>query len=160
MDTAKLNDWLQVIGLFGVIGSLIFVGLQMKQDREIALSVAFQARAESTAETLLSMSQNEAYVSVYAALNSGDFETITGKDRTAFSIAMVGGMYLWENSYYQFRDGFLPEDHWIRTRTQMKGILNNSITRGIAKSHLPNLLPEFREELEGVISEIEAATGP
>ena len=34
MDSAKLNDWLQVVGLFGVIASLIFVGLQMKQDRD------------------------------------------------------------------------------------------------------------------------------
>ena len=44
MDSAKLNDWLQVIGLFGVIASLIFVGLQMKQDREIALAGTYQDR--------------------------------------------------------------------------------------------------------------------
>ena len=41
MDAAKLNDWLQVIGFFGVIASLIFVGFEIKQAHEIALSEAY-----------------------------------------------------------------------------------------------------------------------
>ena len=35
MDSAKLNDWLQVIAIFALVASLIFVGLQMKQTQEI-----------------------------------------------------------------------------------------------------------------------------
>lgn len=37
MVSKELNDWLQVVGLFGVLGGLIFVGIQLKQDRDIAL---------------------------------------------------------------------------------------------------------------------------
>lgn len=36
MKSKKLNDWLQVIGLFGVIASLIFVGIQVRQTQVIA----------------------------------------------------------------------------------------------------------------------------
>jgi hypothetical protein len=36
MDSGKFNDWLQVGGLFAVLGGLIFVGLQLMQDRQIA----------------------------------------------------------------------------------------------------------------------------
>ena len=36
MDSAKLNDWAQVIGIFALVGSLIFIGLQMQQDRRLA----------------------------------------------------------------------------------------------------------------------------
>ena len=36
MDSGKLYDWLQVGGLFAVLGGLIFVGLQLMQDRQIA----------------------------------------------------------------------------------------------------------------------------
>ncbi len=36
MDSAKLNDWMQVLGMFAIVASLIFVGLQMKQSRDIA----------------------------------------------------------------------------------------------------------------------------
>jgi len=156
MDTAKLNDWLQVVGLFGVVASLVFVGLQMKLDREIASSQAFQARAESTAEVLLSMSQNEAYVAVIAAQNTGDLDSITEKEKVAFGTAMTAGMYMWENSYYQYRDGFLPEDHWLRIRAQMKRILTGPISRSIAMRRLETWRPEFRAELESVIAETAA----
>ena len=37
MNVGKLNDWLQVLGLFGVLGGLIFVGLQLRLDRQVAL---------------------------------------------------------------------------------------------------------------------------
>lgn len=37
MNSAKLNDWMQVFGIFALVGSLIFIGLQMKQEREIAI---------------------------------------------------------------------------------------------------------------------------
>jgi hypothetical protein len=35
-NSEKLNNWLQVAGMFGVLGGLIFVGLQLAQDRQIA----------------------------------------------------------------------------------------------------------------------------
>jgi hypothetical protein len=40
MDSAKVNDWMQVVGIFAVVASLLFVGLQMKQTHEIALAEA------------------------------------------------------------------------------------------------------------------------
>jgi len=36
MDSAKLNDELQILGMLGIIASLIFVGMQLKQTDEIA----------------------------------------------------------------------------------------------------------------------------
>ncbi len=45
MDSAKLNDWMQVLGMFAIVASLIFVGLQMKQSRDIALGEGAVANA-------------------------------------------------------------------------------------------------------------------
>jgi len=38
MISKKLNEWLQVLGLFGVLGGLIFVGLQLNLDRQVAIT--------------------------------------------------------------------------------------------------------------------------
>ena len=38
MDSQRLHDWLQAIGIAAVVASLIFVGLQIKQSDEIALA--------------------------------------------------------------------------------------------------------------------------
>ena len=33
-----MNDWLQLIGMAGIIGSLIFVGLELRQGRRVSLN--------------------------------------------------------------------------------------------------------------------------
>ncbi len=48
MSSTRLNDWLQIVAMFALVGSLIFVGLQMRQAQEIALSQAYQARADQS----------------------------------------------------------------------------------------------------------------
>ena len=44
LDNSKLNDWLQLAASVGVILSLIFVGLEIKQSREIAIADIYQQR--------------------------------------------------------------------------------------------------------------------
>ena len=36
MDSEKINSWLQILGMLGIVASLIFVGLQIKQTDAIA----------------------------------------------------------------------------------------------------------------------------
>ena len=46
MDSGKLNDWMQVIGIFAVVVSLVFVGLQIRQDQDIAIVDSMPIRFE------------------------------------------------------------------------------------------------------------------
>ena len=48
MDSAKVNDWMQVVGIFAVVASLIFVGLQLQQDDRTA-RLELYGRAEEQA---------------------------------------------------------------------------------------------------------------
>ena len=50
MDSQKLHDWLQVIGIAAVVASLIFVGLQIKQSDEIALAEVLESVATRAIE--------------------------------------------------------------------------------------------------------------
>jgi hypothetical protein len=38
MNSDKLRDWLQLVGMLAVVASLLFVGLQIRQSDEIAMS--------------------------------------------------------------------------------------------------------------------------
>jgi hypothetical protein len=42
MNNGHSRDWLLILGQFGVIALLLFVGMQIKQDHEIALLCACQ----------------------------------------------------------------------------------------------------------------------
>ena len=59
MDSSKLNDWLQVIGLFSVVASLIFVGLQMQLDRRLARAELGAGSLEFVASVALARSDPE-----------------------------------------------------------------------------------------------------
>ena len=45
MNSQKLHDWLQIFGIPAVVGSLMFVGLQIKQSDDIALAEVFESSA-------------------------------------------------------------------------------------------------------------------
>jgi hypothetical protein len=45
MNSTKLNDWLEIVGIFAVVASLIFVGLELRQTHLIAMAQAYQERA-------------------------------------------------------------------------------------------------------------------
>jgi hypothetical protein len=58
MVAKELNDWLQVIGLFGILGGLFFVGLQMKFDRQVAMATAVDAGSDWNNDWSLLVTEN------------------------------------------------------------------------------------------------------
>ena len=58
MDSAKLNDWMQVVGIFAVVVSLLFVGLQMRQSQSIAMSEGALANAANSIDKNAAIREN------------------------------------------------------------------------------------------------------
>ena len=46
MKKVSIDVWIQLIGMLGVLGGLVFVGLEMLQSHRIALAAQHQARSE------------------------------------------------------------------------------------------------------------------
>ena len=47
MKKVSLDTWIQLLGMVGLLGGLIFVGLEMKQSQLIALAGQQQARVNT-----------------------------------------------------------------------------------------------------------------
>ena len=45
VTSAKLKDWLEIVGLFAVVASLLFVGMQMRQEAAIAATDSVWSRS-------------------------------------------------------------------------------------------------------------------
>ena len=58
MDSAKLNDWMQVIGIFALVASLVFVGFQVKQTDDIATDDVFDSIIVNTIELSSLIAEN------------------------------------------------------------------------------------------------------
>jgi hypothetical protein len=123
MNTARINDWLQVIGQFALVASLIFVGLQMRQTQAIALSQAYQARADQSIAVMLAGIDNDTTLSYWAKRNGSIDEELTPQER-AYGIGFVLARFIhWENVHYQYQQGFVSEEHWNTLLAEMRGRL-------------------------------------
>lgn len=90
MESRSQRDWLQILGQFGVVASLIFVGLQMKQDHEIALSVAYQARTATLVEFLMANATDELARSAMSKSISGSTDLTPGETFTLNQLTTAG----------------------------------------------------------------------
>jgi len=131
IDTSKFREWLEVIGIFGVIMSLIFVGLEMRQSQEIALSAAYQARADSSMEIRMAALESESLQTANAKLREGQgFESFTPEEYSAMTALMGGNLVYLENMHYQFINGFITKEHWETNRAELRGLLNRDKSWG------------------------------
>ena len=109
MNKIELNDWLQILGMFGVIASLIFVGLQMRQSQQIALAGQVQARAEMLTNRSLALMEGEVEA-VYSALRqsaqNNEFQAPVSElsERVNFQISnqLAWSVGIMTNTFYQY----------------------------------------------------------
>jgi hypothetical protein len=83
MDSGKLNDRLQMLGMLGIIASLVFVGLQLKQTDEIA-SIEGQENAVQRHYDMLSLMAENADVWQRGCL---------GEELSAFERVLFGKIF-------------------------------------------------------------------
>ena len=156
MDSSKINDWLQVVGLFGVIGSLLFVGLQMQQDRQVAILAAYQARTDLTVEMTMEMATNS---EMRLALNKNrreGFASLTPSEIPLVMFQASAQMYMTENIHFQYISGFLPEEHWRKSRAVLKSSIRMGPMRFVYENNPEEWRESFGELVEEIIEEIDA----
>jgi len=153
VETSKLGDWLQVLGMFGVMASLVFVGLQMKQTHEIALSNIYQTRSNATVEQAMAAAISPDLINVFAKAYSGQADHLTMQEAIALEQYLAASVTMLENNYHQFRSGFLPEEHWQRNLSELKCTLSSPVRRKMIMSwpyseSFTNVLRQITEEFD------------
>jgi len=123
MDSAKLNDWMQVFGIFAVVASLIFVGFQMKQSQEIAIANQYQARAVTAVELqearqqseVISRREGQLWMDSYG-LPDGFDENLTAEEFGVLIFDARRVLYAYDNNHFQYNAGFITEEAWQANR--------------------------------------------
>ena len=152
-----------------IVASLIFVGYQLKQDRDIAIAEAFQVRAIASAEAFRDLASDENAVRgiirarysvnpdepMPAGLRPEELAEVPAIELFAATLHLLSGIYIWDNSHFQYTHGFLPESHWQRVRkTIEEGLYNDPVTRFSLSEYSYLMRPEFRMEIDSIIKEL------
>jgi len=144
----KLNDWLQIVGLFGVIGSLIFVGIQLKQTQDIALSETYQNRTTATVDMNAGAMSSPEFLSGLSKVYLDKSDELTMPEAVALEWYIGTSLTVLENNHRQFQAGFLLQEHWQRNLEELECMFSVPLFREIANEW------DFRESFGKVILDV------
>ena len=110
MRKVAIGDLIQLLGMVGIIGSLIFVGLEKQQSQRIAVASQQQGRAA------IALDMINAFYEVDAGFQSTyfdkDFNYQLSTEVIAYRNMVHKGWLLYENDFYQYKQGLMDELTW------------------------------------------------
>lgn len=160
MSNVKIRNWLEVIGIFGVIASLIFVGLQMRQSQKIAMSSVNLQRTDTVVQMLSDMATDPTWRSVWHKRISDDFDSWTADESASYLFFSLAQAYRYQDSYWQYNQGFTTEDRWRIERAALKLSLTESPPFRALMEDSYFWTDAFNLEVEKILAEIESTERP
>ena len=175
LEFAKLKtskkDIVEIAGIFSVVASLMFVGMQLYLDRKVALADQYFNRAESAKADRRALLESDDYMQYMEELWAlgepppvwdDDWEIAARvKDGTisvrsaeaaikAHQLSIIG----YDSVYFQYQQGLLDEELWQGLRSTLKGRMARNDMVGVLYSRFAR--STIRPEIEEILREIEA----
>ncbi|MBM89379.1 MAG: hypothetical protein CMQ41_13485 [Gammaproteobacteria bacterium] len=118
-----INVLIQLVGMLGVIASLIFVGLQMRQTQQIALAAQAQARTEMLLTRHMTFLEGRSELGYRAFATP--YAELTPEERWVRDLHSSWLRDLQQNNYFQYRLGFLNEEQWQVIQARIAQVWSN-----------------------------------
>ena len=112
---------LSLVGVMGVIASLIFVGLELKQSQRIALAGQQQARTELNSNRLLTELELLGEIGSIAIKAGIEWEEMDKQQKIIREQTQRLFWTLLENNFFQNEMGLLSEELWDQVDKRIKG---------------------------------------
>ena len=136
----SFDTWIQLLGMLGVLGGLIFVGLEMRQNYKIALGNQHQGRTELRASLLMSPLEGNIDAVKVEFL---DWEEQTEEQKQITIQIQRFRWALLENLFFQYNLGLISEGVWRQTEGNIRRYYDRCELRDAITLSLSN--PAFQE---------------
>lgn len=106
MDSTKLNDWIQAVGLFALVASLIFVGIEVRQN-SVATRSATNAAVKDAFRELNLVIASSPELARALAVNADHPNEAPPEDRVQMLAMWRALFHTWSNVHRQHLNGTL-----------------------------------------------------
>ena len=106
----------EIFGLFSVIGSLIFVGVEISQNTQAVRGATHQAVSDQVSEYYLTIASDErlANLTALALRDEISRNELSRADQLSVDLVIITGIRRVENIYLQYKNGILQGDAFDR----------------------------------------------
>lgn len=147
MNSSKINEWLTLIANVAVVGGIIFLAIEIRQNNELLRSESRQALVTNDVASLAANFQN---VDVFAKLVSEG--EMSAEDQLRLSFMFALDLRNREFEYFQYINGSLDEQTWLSYRHVI--LINHSTGLGRAwwdKIGQGIVDPDFARLIDGLL---------
>ena len=131
------------LGTAGIIGSLIFVGLELRQTHQIALAGQVQARNAMLSNFIMSPLQgNEKALALWDSVEV----PLTTEEQHIRNQITRHRVLTGTNAWQQYELGLLSEDAWSQAERRTRGLWIDCSTRSLARITFTTSLVGYAQE--------------
>ncbi len=170
----NLRAIVESIGLFGVIASLIFVGMQLILDRRVAMAEQYFNRVDQELANIRTYLESEAIYSIReeqwsmgsrprwldqapeieARVERGEMSVRAFYfQHHRAQLELLG----FDNVFYQYKHGLIDENYWVTVRAAIRDYVQNDPLRKAVYSS--NFYP-IQEVVQEILNELEVDQTP
>ena len=147
MKKVSLDVWIQLLGMIGIIFSLIFVGLEMRQSQRIALAGQTQER------TAMGMANFMGFLESGINLDNvirSELDNLSVEELGARRINAHNQWYIAENDFVQFQNGLMSAETYEAKKANLIDQMSYCDLRPIYEFRKNYFSAEFIEMIESV----------
>ena len=151
MTTPSWKDIAELIGIAAIVASLVFVGVQIRQEAAATRSAAVLQLKDSWVQLNLAQATSLDLARAFDVVDTNGWES------DAQARALVEGFYRtlfhnWSNAYYQYRIGTLEEEQWIPHMREMANAANKKLIGSVWEEWNYVYDDEFRRLMNETLS--------
>ena len=149
MDVKKvsLDTWIQLLGMLGVIASLVFVGLQMRQSQQIALAAQQTERMQVFTDIVNTFTESGLQ---YEALNLNGEERVSSDSFNLAINVVHQALWVFENDFLQYSLGLMDESIWQAKSNFLLSSFSTCIGRQVFNQRKDSLDSRIVELIDAV----------
>ena len=149
MNTSNLADISEIIGSIGIIITLIFLVLQMRENTRAIKASTRQAARDAEAQTVATTIDHP------STILSWTKPELTDEELIQYIFWMIGYFRNRENDWLQFQRGVMDEASWNRYLSALTGLLNHERNRNWWINYgTTGFNPEFVEQVNRIMEKI------
>ena len=117
----------ELVGAVGVVATLVYLALQIRQNTSATKTASFQATTDALNEVNLLLASNRDLVEVFEKAETS-LEGVDAVTLRQYKFVLLAVFRAIESAYFQRNEGFLHQQSWQRYEISLRGSLHQAGT--------------------------------
>ena len=152
MKISAINEGVSLIANIGVIGSIIFLGLEMQQNTEMMQSQTRNSIVENQLSVYEKMIENPGLFDI-ADKRSANLD-VTNAEGQQLHVFILSQLRIWENEFYQYQIGLYAAEEFEARKIWWGRIMRRPVNLQTWRVEQETFYPDFRIYMNELLDEI------